>query len=282
MQAGAHCLRHLLSSCHAHTKKYKLQTSSVATAHAALSLWSDPWRLTCVQLPSHLPLSWHLEQSVKVTSPLLGQTVWVLPAILLILGMLTILWQVRHPPSQEDLSPTELDCICLDSSSVSCFWSSSSLPPAKMPSSLPRNSRRWCHCQSNINPGLQSGGTLGCSHLEAVLYNVPPCTPSSREEKTSTQAALAIPGIDTIRCSLLCHILVPKVEFSCGKHFSVYPTSPWKTELRQYCLWLQTIIYCCFSWYFQAAFQLSQQGLEVPVISFIGRNRYRQRRQANF
>lgn len=252
-------------------------------AHAALSLWSDPCPLTCVQLPSCLPLSWHLEQSVKVTSPLLGQTVWVLSAILLILGMPTIPWQVRHPPSQEDLSPTELDCVCLDSSCVSCFWSSSSLPLAEMPPSLPRNSRRWRHCQSNINPGLQCGGTLCCSHLEAVLYNVPPCTPSSRAKKTtSTQAALAIPVIDTVRCSLLCHILVPKVEFSCGKHVSVYPTALWKTELRQYCLWLQTIICRWSGWDFQAAFQLPQQGLEVPVIPFIGPNRYRQRRQATF
>lgn len=76
--------------------------------------------------------------------PAAGQTVWVLAAILLILRMLTLPCQVRHLPSQEDLSSTEPVSLslCLDSC-VSHFWSpSSSLPLAEMPPSLPRNSRR--------------------------------------------------------------------------------------------------------------------------------------------
>lgn len=60
--------------------------------------------------------------------------------------------------------------------------------------------------------------------LEAALYSVLPCTQSSTaEEKTSAGAVLAVPVIDTIRCSLLCHILLPKVDFSCGQRVSVYP-----------------------------------------------------------
>lgn len=143
----------------------------------------------------------------------------------LILCMLTVPWRVRHPPAQEDLSSTEPASPCLDSSCISRFWSpSSSLPPAEMPPSLPRNSRRWHRCWSNINPELLPGGTLHCMLLEAALYSVLPCTGSSRaEEKTSARAVLAVPVIDTIRCSLLCHILLPKVDFSCGQHVSVYP-----------------------------------------------------------
>lgn len=47
----------------------------------------------------------------------------------LILGILTIPWRVRHPPSQEDLSSTELVSVCLDSSHISRFWPPSSFLP---------------------------------------------------------------------------------------------------------------------------------------------------------
>lgn len=39
----------------------------------------------------------------------------------------------------------------------------------------------------------------------------------------------------------------------------------WKTELREHCLWLQTITHCCFGLVFQTAFRLPQQVSEGPV-----------------
>lgn len=79
-------------------------------------------------------------------------------------------------------------------------------------------------CWTNINPELFPGGTLHGVLLEAALHSVLPCARSSgAEEKTSARAASAVPVIDTIRCSLLCHVLLPKVDFSCGQRVSVYP-----------------------------------------------------------
>lgn len=84
---------------------------------------------------------------------------------------------------------------------------------------------------------------LGSSTLQcAGLYWV-----KRAEEKTSARAASAVPVIDTIRCSLLCHILLPKVDFSCGQRVSVYPA--WLKNWAKRTLSLITDNYTLSLWF---------------------------------